>query len=182
MNKNTKTILFVLFAAVLFLGWFVVSRPAGENTSNSSTEEKTANTNSLNANTTAEVNTNAMTDTNTTMVDTVVEDEVMVKATPDKYIDYSSATYAAESGKKRVLFFHAGWCPTCIAANKVFESRSDEIPENVVIFKTDYDTEKDLKQKYDITYQHTFVQVDSNGNEIVKWNGGDIDLLTRKVQ
>ncbi|MBU2235862.1 thioredoxin family protein, partial [Patescibacteria group bacterium] len=172
MNKNTKTILIVLFVAVLFLGWFIVSRPAGETTSNSPVEEKTANTNSLNANTTA------MTDTNTAMEDTVVEDEVMEIATPGKYIDYSTSTYAAESGKKRVIFFHAGWCPTCKVAEDAFKDRADEIPENVVILKTDYDTEKDLKEKYDITYQHTFVQVDNNGNEIVKWNGGDIDLLT----
>ena len=145
-----------------------------------------ANTNSkaeVNVNTAANSNTNNVTNTNSTVnTNTAMEDTVMEEGTPGKYMDYSSSSYAAENGKKRVIFFHAGWCPTCVAANKAFENRADEIPENVVIFKTDYDTAKTLKEKYGVTYQHTFVQVDSNGNEIVKWNGGDIDQLIRKVQ
>jgi thiol-disulfide isomerase/thioredoxin len=105
-----------------------------------------------------------------------------VKKTPGQYMDYSSSAYAEKVGMKRVIFFHATWCPTCKVANQAFTDRTDDIPEDVVIFKTDYDSEKELKAKYGITYQHTYVQVDENGNEITKWNGGDIDELIRKVR
>ncbi len=39
--------------------------------------------------------------------------------------------------------------------------------------KTDYDTERELKKKYGVTYQHTFVQVDAQGNQIKKWGGSN---------
>lgn len=105
-----------------------------------------------------------------------------VSSGPGEYKTYSQAAYASASNEKRVLFFHATWCPTCKAANAAFTSRPDDIPSGVVILKTDYDTETALKQKYGITYQHTFVQVDAEGNELAKWNGGDIDLLVSKLQ
>ena len=105
-----------------------------------------------------------------------------VSAAPGQYIDYTPAAFASASDEKRVLFFHATWCPTCKAANEAFTSRLDEIPSGVVILKTDYDSQTALKNKYDITYQHTFVQVDADGNELAKWNGGDVDLLARKLQ
>lgn len=95
-----------------------------------------------------------------------------------RYIDYSPEAYANAEGKKRVLFFHAKWCPTCKAANIEFMNNLNSIPEDVVVLKTDYDTESALKSQYGITYQHTFVYVDAQGNEIKKWNGGGITDLT----
>lgn len=94
-----------------------------------------------------------------------------------RYIDYTKEAFDTAFGSKRVIFFHAKWCPTCKAANIAFTSNVSQIPEGVVIFKTDYDTESELKKKYGITYQHTFVQVDTSGNELAKWNGGDIKEL-----
>lgn len=93
------------------------------------------------------------------------------------YLAYSQAAYDSSAAKKRVLFFHATWCPTCKAANLEFEANLGKIPEDVVLLKTDYDTENALKQKYGITYQHTFVLVDSEGNELKKWSGGGITQL-----
>lgn len=98
-----------------------------------------------------------------------------------KYVDYSESAYNSAKDKKRVLYFHAAWCPTCKVANEDFVKNGSQIPEGVVILKTDYDTEKALKEKYGITYQHTFVQVDANGNEITKWNGGGLSQLKAKV-
>lgn len=103
-------------------------------------------------------------------------------AAGDKYSEYSPESFAAAAGKKRVLFFHATWCPTCKVANEAFTSNPSGIPEDVIVFKTDYDTYGDLKKKYGITYQHTFVQVDEQGNELAKWNGGDIDLLRTNLK
>jgi thiol-disulfide isomerase/thioredoxin len=99
------------------------------------------------------------------------------------YIDYSAqalATAQAE-GKKPVLFFWAAWCPYCKAANEEFNANLGNIPANVVLLKTNYDTETQLKTKYGITYQHTFVQVDANGNQVTKWSGGGMDELIANV-
>lgn len=92
----------------------------------------------------------------------------------NRYINYSPASFAINSDKKRVLFFHASWCPTCKVANQEFTNNFNNIPIDIVVFKTDYDNESALKQKYGITYQHTFVYVDGDGDELAKWNGGAI--------
>ena len=99
-----------------------------------------------------------------------------------RYVDYSPAAYAAAAGKKRVLYFYATWCPTCSVANEDFTVNAAQIPEDIVIFRTDYDKETALKTKYAITYQHTFVQVDEAGNEISKWNGGGLSELLQNLK
>ncbi len=98
-----------------------------------------------------------------------------------RYIDYDKEAFNNAAGKKRVYFFHAKWCPTCKAANEEFIQNIDKIPEDVMLFKTDYDTEKELKTQYGITYQHTFVLVDNEGKEIRKWNGGGITELINNI-
>lgn len=100
------------------------------------------------------------------------------------YKDYSPATVAAEqkAGKKVVLFFHAPWCPFCRAADAAFKANLGKIPSGVTILKTDYDSNTDLKKKYCVTYQHTFVQIDNSGNQVSKWNGGDIDNVIKYVK
>ena len=83
---------------------------------------------------------------------------------------------------KLVLFFHAPWCPFCKTADGEFQSRTSEIPAGVAVLKTDYDSNTSLKQKYGVTYQHTFVQVDDDENLVSKWNGGDIDNLKKYLK
>ncbi|MFZ5535712.1 MAG: thioredoxin domain-containing protein [Patescibacteria group bacterium] len=99
-----------------------------------------------------------------------------------RYVPYSQPSFDAAADKKRVLFFHAQWCPTCRPADAAFQKEAARIPEGVVLFKTDYDTATELKKKYEVTYQHTFVQVDAYGNAVTKWNGGDLNELIAKVK
>jgi thioredoxin 1 len=105
-----------------------------------------------------------------------------IQVAGSRYVSYTPESFTAQSDKKRVYFFHASWCPTCKAANEEIEANLSRIPEDVVLFKTDYDTNADLKQQYAVTYQHTFVYVDSAGKEIKKWNGGAIDELVKNTQ
>ncbi len=100
------------------------------------------------------------------------------------YEDYSVERVQSEleAGRKVVLFFHAPWCPYCKAANIAFTDNESKIPQGVTVFKTDYDSNTELKQKYGVTYQHTFVQIDSEGKMITKWNGGDIDNLIKNLK
>lgn len=103
---------------------------------------------------------------------------------PGTYTTYSENQLktANERGDKVVLFFHAPWCPFCKTADAAFLANLDKIPSGVTLLKTDYDTETELKKKYIVTYQHTFVQVDSSGNLVTKWNGGDIDNLIKYIK
>ncbi|MBI2593971.1 thioredoxin family protein [Candidatus Daviesbacteria bacterium] len=85
---------------------------------------------------------------------------------------------ATENNGKAIVFFHAGWCPMCQAAEKDFMENFDKVPSDVTILKTDYDTSTQLKSKYGITMQDTWVQVDASGNEITKWNSGGEGIKT----
>jgi thiol-disulfide isomerase/thioredoxin len=76
----------------------------------------------------------------------------------------------AETGDV-VLFFHASWCPSCRGLNTDIEKNLETIPSDVSILKVDYDTESEMKKRYGVTYQHTLVQVDTDGNLIKKWSG-----------
>jgi len=51
------------------------------------------------------------------------------------------------------------------------------IPAGVTIVKVDYDTATDLKRRYGVTMQHTFVQVDGSGEAVKKWSGTTLDAV-----
>lgn len=87
------------------------------------------------------------------------------------YLPYTTTAVAQAQGQV-VLFFHANWCPTCIAINKDIETNNTNIPKDVTILKINYDDAKELKTLYGVTEQHTFVQVDNTGKLLKKWRGG----------
>ncbi len=97
----------------------------------------------------------------------IVEEKEMIKKS-GMFIEYSAEKVAATSGNK-VLFFHANWCPSCITAAKNLSA--DSIPEGLNVFKVDYDSSADLKVKYGVVSQHTFVQIDDNGTMVKRWFG-----------
>jgi thiol-disulfide isomerase/thioredoxin len=100
----------------------------------------------------------------------------------NSYRDYSKTEFEKSSEEYRVLFFHASWCSFCKDADRKLSQSEDRIPDNVVVFKTDFDSEKKLKKEYGVFNRHTFVLVDRSGKELTKWNGGDIDELVEKVR
>jgi thiol-disulfide isomerase/thioredoxin len=115
--------------------------------------------------------------------DTMVKTDAMM-AKHGSYLDYSTQAVAdaQKAGNKVVLFFHAAWCPYCKAADAAFKANLDKIPSGITVLKTDYDSNTELKTKYGVTYQHTFVQIDNNGNLVTKWVSGDIDLLKQSIK
>jgi thioredoxin 1 len=108
--------------------------------------------------------------------------------TNSRYVDYSKNALDNSSNNRRVLFFYASWCPTCKSADKSFTENISSIPDNVTLIRVHYNDpeanqdEKDLAKKYAITYQHTFVQIDSSGAEVAKWNGGQIEELRSNLK
>ncbi len=89
------------------------------------------------------------------------------------------ARAVAEKGPA-VLFFSADWCPTCRAANQDIDVRLDDLGDITVIV-VNYDMERELKRTYGITSQHTFVQIDPEGEAIALWNGGGVDQILKKT-
>ncbi len=83
---------------------------------------------------------------------------------------YESATDLYKDSQV-VLFFNASWCSTCKVARDNFEASLDQIPVDVTIVVVDFDNSVDLRKKYGVTLQHTFVQIDSNGDALKKWSG-----------
>lgn len=99
------------------------------------------------------------------------DDSKMMNMKSGSYEKYEVSKLAKAENGKVVLFFHASWCPSCKAANEDITKNINSIPENLSILDVDYDSSQDLKKKYGVTTQHTFVQVDKNGNMIKKWSG-----------
>jgi thiol-disulfide isomerase/thioredoxin len=86
-----------------------------------------------------------------------------VTAVPGAYVQYSEQAFAEASGT-RILFFHANWCPQCRMLHADIESQT--LPDNTTIFKVNYDTENELRKKYGVTQQTTFVQVNQTGDKL----------------
>ena len=141
---------------------------------------------------------------NTQKTDTTLQTEITVTPPQDsstdqkaeltpvsgesRYIEYTPGILVQTGERKQVLFFYANWCPTCVPADENFRANVNRIPEDVVLIRVNYkDTDTDeqetgLAQHYGITYQHTFVQLDKEGNVVKKWNGGQIDELLASIQ
>src|SRR3989344_3835587 len=96
--------------------------------------------------------------------------DIMTKA--GSYESYAPEKVALASATHNVvLFFRASWCPTCRTVDADIKANLSEIPGSLAILDVNYDNSTALKQKYGVTYQHTFVQVDKDGNLIKKWSG-----------
>lgn len=102
-----------------------------------------------------------------------------VTTTPGSYKTYSESDVATTKGTK-VLFFHAQWCPQCRQLDA--EITAGPLPDNVTIFKVNYDTSQALRQKYGVTLQTTFVKIDDAGNLVQKYVAYDEPTLVALVK
>lgn len=82
------------------------------------------------------------------------------------YTNYSEAVLANATGK-RVLFFHAPWCPQCRSIESGIKTQG--IPDGYTVIKVDYDSNQDLRKKYGVTLQTTFVSLDENAESTGKY-------------
>ena len=113
---------------------------------------------------------------------TMMKSDTMMKA--GSYEAYAPEKVAmASADHDVVLFFRAGWCPTCRSVDADIKANLGKIPSSLTILDVNYDNSTALKQKYGVTYQHTFVQVDKDGNLIKKWSGsGTLTALVAEVK
>lgn len=104
--------------------------------------------------------------TNDTSPDEKDTDRPDTNTQPGSYVEYSETKVADADGTK-LLFFHASWCPQCQMVDA--DIKKDGIPDGVTVFKVDYDSNQELRKKYGVTLQTTFVKIDDDGNEIKKF-------------
>lgn len=150
-------------------GWFVLS---GKSAEDSMMEKEDAMT---------EEDAMMKDEDSTTEDEAMMEDDAMKSA--GSYEAYAPEKLAKADSGDVVLFFRAAWCPTCRALDADIRSNLGDIPEGVTILDVNYDNSTALKQKYGVTYQHTLVQVDSEGNQITKWDSSPtLAALLAEVQ
>lgn len=88
---------------------------------------------------------------------------------PGTYKAFEGGDFEQASGKtRRVIFFHAPWCPQCRELDQSITA--GKIPSGVTIYKLDYDTSHYYRNLYGVTQQTTFVEVDANGKLVNKYN------------
>jgi thiol-disulfide isomerase/thioredoxin len=72
---------------------------------------------------------------------------------------YSAQALSAEqqAGKPVTLHFHANWCPTCRAQEKVFQQFKGDASVPGTLLVVDYDKEKELKKQLGVNAQSTLI-------------------------
>lgn len=86
--------------------------------------------------------------------------------TAGSYETYDAAKIAISEADHIILFFHATWCPSCVALDRNINANLASIPSGVEIYKLDYDSETELKQQYGIIRQHSVVEISADGAKV----------------
>lgn len=88
----------------------------------------------------------------------------------------------AEKEEKTVVFFFASWCPNCILTLSELSEKWSDVEPDITLVIADYDTETDLKAKYGVTYQDTFVLLDKKAEGVKLWNAGGVAGLNSNTR
>jgi len=96
-----------------------------------------------------------------------------VKPFGKQVVAFSTEAAAQALAKQQtvVYYFAATWCPDCQATYRDFQANFSKIPMNLTVVFVNYDKSPDLKKKYGITMQHTFVVIGSQGEKKKVWSG-----------
>lgn len=155
---ESKHVLYVLIAIAVITGiGYVVTQEDRTPAASTATSESPAASESGATNEPAA-------DTNDTETGSETDTTTPATSEPGVYREYDPQLVAQSEAEHIVLFFHADWCPSCRALEQDILKNGSEIPPDVAIYKVDYDTETELKQRYGITVQHSLVEIDAQGN------------------
>ena len=176
MNKSMKIVGVIILLGVIGGGWYIANQQSQQAEQTKMAQEKAA------------MEEKAAMKAKESFGNAQDKDTTMEKSASSRYVEYSKAALYQAAAGRRVLYFYANWCPVCRPADANFKENASKIPEDVTVLRVNYndtDTnqeEKDLAKQYGITYQHTFVQIDGQGNLVTKWNGGQINELLVNIK
>lgn len=149
----------VVMAAALFLSGCNLN--AGARSTTSSSHEPTSMTNT-------KTNTNAKT-TSEVIAKDLAEPVTNYQAGAIQTFDQQKFDAAVADGETVFLDFYATWCPTCRVNEPIVNSAFDG-SHDVVGFRVDYDNETELKKKYSVISQSTYLVL-KDGNEVDRYLG-----------
>ena len=88
---------------------------------------------------------------------------------------YSPAALQAaqQAGQPVALHFHADWCPTCRAQEKVFQSFKGDASLPLTLLVVNYDKERELKRELKVRAQSTLIVY--RGSQEMRRSGGETD-------
>lgn len=100
-----------------------------------------------------------------------------------QYINFTEKLYQDNLGKRpMVVFFHAGWCPTCQQIEKSVTVELSNFPSGTLILKADYDKSTELKKKYGVQVQSTLVFLNANGEVTDTLLGPDNEAIKASIE
>lgn len=94
---------------------------------------------------------------------------------------YSAAALQAaqQVGKPVALHFHADWCPTCRAQDKVFQSFKSDASLPLTLLVVNYDKERELKRQLNVRTQSTLIVY--KGPQETRRSGGETDAAALRM-
>lgn len=88
---------------------------------------------------------------------------------------YSAKAFAElqQAGQPVALHFHADWCPTCRAQEKLFNGWKGDAAVPGTLLVANYDSERELKKQYGVRSQSTVIVF--KGDKETARLGGETD-------
>ncbi|MDA1208859.1 MAG: thioredoxin family protein [bacterium] len=86
------------------------------------------------------------------------------------------------NGEPAVLFFHAAWCPYCQKNDALLNNFYDTGDFPLSTYKIDYDTASELKSRFGVVQQDTFVVIDGAGNKVSSKSFPSEDALRAMIE
>ena len=92
---------------------------------------------------------------------------------------YSAQALSAEqqAGKPVTLHFHANWCPTCRAQDKVLQQWKGDASVPGTVLVVNYDKEKELKKQLGVRTQSTLIVYQGSVEKARLAGDTDLDKL-----
>ncbi|MEX0895859.1 MAG: thioredoxin family protein [Patescibacteria group bacterium] len=106
------------------------------------------------------------------------------KRLAESYLEYSPEALQSAHNQENtvVLYFWAPWCSTCSTLDHDLQDGIAQVPDDITLLRVNYDEETELKQRFNVVTQHTFVQLTANNEPITVWVGGEIEELVENLE
>ena len=92
------------------------------------------------------------------------EELIIENAWEYKVFSQEALTMAMNEWKDVALFFHSKSCWSCAKLDSWIQADSSQLPENLIVFKTDWDENQQLAQQYDVAKYHTVAFINQDGS------------------
>jgi thiol-disulfide isomerase/thioredoxin len=86
------------------------------------------------------------------------------------------------NGETSLLFFHASWCPSCKQSDNDLKALYNAGTPTFNTYRVDYDASLDLRKRYGVVQQHTFVLIDGKGTALQTLLSATSEELTRLLR